>query len=231
MSTLQTKQMTSNGFGLGRLFAFDEKDFGYSALEQAPSRPNRRYKYHNASALWSYQNGYPHCVAHSWLHMIESGPITHPSPLGTAAFDTVEFYRKCQLIDEWPGENYDGTSVRAGAKIAQEMGLIESYWWGHDLESLINAVFLQPVVAGTDWFDGMSYPKGNGLIEVSGDLAGGHAYLYDGVNLDEEVFRIKNSWSRVWGVNGFAYIKFKDVEKLIETYGEFCLCVEKKIAA
>jgi len=34
-----------------------------------------------------------------------------------------EFYRRAQQIDEWPGEDYSGTSVRAGMDVARLEGL------------------------------------------------------------------------------------------------------------
>jgi C1A family cysteine protease len=87
-----------------------------------------------------------------------------------------------------------------------------------------------PVVVGLNWYSSMFHPNAAGLIKVDGSLAGGHAFLLDGVSADREYFRIKNSWGRSWGRKGFALISFKDVERLLAEDGEACLAVETKKA-
>ena len=39
-----------------------------------------------------------------------------------------------------------------------------------------------PVVVGTNWYYGMFYPDTTGLIKIRGGLAGGHAYVINGVD-------------------------------------------------
>jgi hypothetical protein len=128
------------------------------------------------------------------------------------------------------GNSYDGTSVRAGAKVLQNAGFISIYNWAWDLNTTINSILtLGPVVAGTWWTRDMFYPDKNGIISANGDKIGGHAYLLDGVNIERKIFRIKNSWGRNWGKNGFAYISFDDMEKLILDDGEICLATEMEV--
>ena len=73
----------------------------------------------------------------------------------------------------------------------------------------------------------MFYPDRNGLIKISGRLAGGHAYVINGVDTKKQQFRIKNSWGKSWGQQGHAYISFTDMKRLIKENGEICLAVEK----
>jgi hypothetical protein len=40
-------------------------------------------------------------------------------------YDGVELYRQAQRQDEWPGEDYSGTSLRAGLDVARERGPIQ----------------------------------------------------------------------------------------------------------
>ena len=65
-----------------------------------------------------------------------------------------------------------------------------------------------------------------GLISVRGRLAGGHAYIINGVDTRRQLFRIKNSWGRNWGLNGRAFISFRDMQTLIRLRGEICLATE-----
>lgn len=211
--------------GLGRIYIPDERDKKYGVRKVVPEMPRRLQKYHNASGFWSDQGAFPHCVAHAWLHYVEGGPITAKGQ--GAEFDTVAYYRRCQQLDEWAGENYDGTSIRAGAKTGIELGLIESYWWCNTISEIVDALYLQPLVTGTDWFSGMSKPNSAGFIKAEGDMEGGHAYVLDGVSVKDQFFRIKNSWGRGWGVRGFAYIHWTEFQKLLDLAGEVCFAIEK----
>jgi C1A family cysteine protease len=73
-----------------------------------------------------------------------------------------------------------------------------------------------------------------GYMHVSGQVVGGHAYLIKGVNMDSYcsdgtrgAFRVLNSWSQGWGVNGCASISFADMTKLMNEYGEACTAIEQ----
>lgn len=130
----------------------------------------------------------------------------------------------------YTGNSYDGTSVRAGAKVLQTKGFIESYLWAWDVNTVIQAVLEKgPVVVGTEWTYDMFFPNiDTAIIKPTGNSAGGHAYLINGVNTKKKLFRIKNSWGRVWGNKGHAYISFDDMDKLIRNQGEACLAIEIK---
>lgn len=43
--------------------------------------------------------------------------------LNRRMYDAWSVYRTAQRIDEWPGEDYDGTSVRAGMDVARDYGM------------------------------------------------------------------------------------------------------------
>lgn len=211
-------------FGLGRLPSSDERDRSFMIKKSLTTRTSR---YWNAEGWWGNQKSESSCVGFSWAHWIEDGPVVHG---GIAPIvDPTFIYNEAQLVDEWEGNSYDGTSVRAGAKVLQGLGRITEYQWAFDVSTLINAILTKsPVVVGTDWFEEMFYPNEKYLIKVSGELVGGHAYVLNGVSTKTKLFRIKNSWGRDWGNRGHAYISFADMEMLIDRDGEICIGTEAK---
>lgn len=215
--------------GLGRLISLDKRDKNYPLKALLPRKAfNLTKRFWRSSTYWGDQGETSQCVAYSWIHYIHHGPLTMPGKYPIVP--PVEVYMQAQKIDEWPGENYDGTSVRAGAEVLKSLGYIAEYRWGYTLEELIQAVLhIGPVVVGTDWLTGMFEPDANGFIRANGWPAGGHAYLIDGADTKNKYFRIKNSWGRNWAAKGNAFITFADMEYLInKPFAEICLAIETR---
>ncbi len=98
---------------LGRLAAFDARDTRYMAAAIVPTAaPSITSKYWNANGWWGNQGTTYQCVGFSWAHWVEDGPVGHDGV--PPIIKPEDIYREAQKIDEWVGEAYDGTSVRAG---------------------------------------------------------------------------------------------------------------------
>lgn len=212
----------------GRLFVEDERDNAYpmTAAIRPFAMPGVTYRYWNDNQWWGNQGPHPYCVAYAWMHWAEDGPVTHkavPPPM----YDPVAVYNRAQQIDQWPGENYDGTSVRAGAKVLQEHGIISNYYWARNVQDIIDAILsVGPVVVGTKWYSNMSRPDAYYILHPTGSVVGGHAYILNGVSISRGLFRVKNSWGRDWGRSGRAYLAFDDMAQLLADQGEACLAIE-----
>ena len=211
----------------GRRYQPDERDKSYPIQAVLPAEVPDRYKrYWNDTQWWGNQGSLPQCVAYAWLHWAEDGPVTHKL-VAPPLYAPNSVYDRAQKIDEWPGEAYDGTSVRAGAKVLQENGIISAYHWAQNVHDIVNAILLVgPVVLGTKWYEGMSRPGSDFVMEPTGAVLGGHAYVLNGVNTVKQLFRMKNSWGRGWGKNGRARISFAHVQDLLFAHGEACLAIE-----
>jgi hypothetical protein len=142
-----------------------------------------------------------------------------------------DIYHRAQEIDEWPGEDYSGTSVRAGAKVVKEHGHINVYTFTKDVEIL--ALFILnngPTPIGVYWHQGMDRVDSEGYIYPTGSVRGGHCVIVDGVvwGVEGEVdrFRIRNSWGSSWGLNGRCRIKAEDLRQLLSSGGTACMAVE-----
>jgi len=218
---------TNPDHGLGRRYAYDGRDKLYSVA--ARLRPlelsERLYRYWNPAGWWGDQGYLPHCVAFAWTHWLEDGPVTQPGP--APVINPAVLYAEAQRIDEWEGEDYDGTSVRAGAKCLKKAGFVSEYRWATSLEQVVQTLLeLGPMVVGTNWYRGMSEPDDAGFMSVDGPNDGGHAWLLNGVNVKKGVIRMKNSWGRNWGNNGMAFVSLEDMARLIAEDGEACIATE-----
>jgi len=209
-------------YGLGRLPAVDERDAGYRMASVLPSdAPTRTYRYWTPQRPTLDQGRTSSCVGQAWSQWAGCGPIRN---IGVDPYDV---YEASQRIDEWPGEAYDGTSVRAGAKVMQGRGIISSYVWGDDAET-VGAFILTtgPVVLGTRWFGKMFYPDERGFVVPEGWDAGGHAYLATGYSRTRGVFRLQNSWGEAWGDSGRFWLLGEHLDQLIRDQGEACAALE-----
>jgi hypothetical protein len=236
---ITTTTTTGIGFGdvpfqLGREFKEDKRDKNYlitkniqvikeQTLRQAPKTLTSRYW--SDTGWWGNQKSTPQCVGYSWAHWLEDGPVEQKGVAPIIKPSLI--YQNAQKLDEWSGENYDGTSVRGGVKYLKSVGKVKSYYWAYDLNTLINTVMnIGPVVVGTNWYYNMFFPDKNGVIKIGGDLSGGHAYVINGVDTKTKMFRLKNSWGKSWGKSGSAFISFANMERLIKEQGEICLAIE-----
>lgn len=183
------------------------------------------------------------CVGFAWTHERAARPQEFPNVTNE---DALSVYHEAQKIDEWPGENYDGTSVLAGAKAAQQLGWLKEYRWAFDLtEVLLSIGYRGPGVFGINWWTGMFKPDSEGFLRPTGSIAGGHAILGNKTHIiwqpnttteqkrsdqwvnfidrNKSYIGLHNSWGKSWGVEGNARISLADAEKLLHDQGEFCI--------
>lgn len=166
------------------------------------------------------QGSTPHCVGFAWTHLLSASP--------TSQFvDPDGLYELAKFLDEWVGEKYEGTSVRAGAKVLQHLGFFKEYHWAKNLDDVVKQVLeVGPVVCGTNWYSGMMIPDKAKMIHPTGVVEGGHAYVITGVNQPKELFRIKQSWGLEWGQKGHCWITFTEFARLMSEQGEVCCPIE-----
>lgn len=215
--------------GLGRLPAPDARDARFPmrrAVQMATQdkKPPPPYRYYRTPVILD-QGSSPHCVAYTWRQILNMAPVMVKPNVGL----TTDFiYAQAQLIDEWPGQDYDGTSVRAGAKVLAREGWIGAYWWATGAQQVADFLLsgCGPVAMGTNWYRGMSVPDERNFIKPIGLMDGGHAWTLDGYNDMRGVFRMVNSWGTSYGDGGRAYILGEHLDRLIKEDGEACAPTE-----
>lgn len=209
---------------LDRRVQFDERSRNF------PSSDLRATEMSPRSYTWGCpinldQGSQGACVGFSWSQELAARPVMVGNITNRSA---LAVYAAAKTLDEYPGENYSGTSVIAGAKAIQALGHLTEYRWAFGLTDLISAVGRHgPAVLGVNWYEGM-FNVADGRVTISGDVAGGHAILCRGVNIASQTFLLHNSWGRDWGVDGCARISFADMERLLNESGEACIPVRRR---
>ena len=186
------------------------------------------------------QGAFPHCVGYSLSQMM--------SILNRRTFDAAWLYHQAQAVDDWPGTDYAGTSVRAGCDILREVGHVQvrnhkpmapdfghgisANRWARTVGELRTCIASGvPVVVGTNWHRMMSMPNvrsPSGVPEYwmdpdnLGPLIGGHAYLLNRVSDRRQAFKTPNSWGIDWPERGAggAWIPYRLMERLLNEDGE-----------
>lgn len=224
--------------GLGRKYSEDPNDARYLIRALPRAEPtDRTYRYWNKGPWQGDQGDSSACVGFSLTHWLQCGPVTNRArgphmswPYGPVESPYVVYYQ-AQRIDEFAGQEPEmqGTSVRAGAKILQSMGYIESYYWAQTLDEVVTTLLTRgPVVLGTRWYRGMFDIDQHGFVSLTGRPAGGHAYLAYGASTREQFITCRNSWGPEWGVQGSFRLSFDDLASLLAEQGEAMLAMEKR---
>lgn len=163
------------------------------------------------------------CTGHSATQNLNCKPLHTPREVYYNDSVAMRIYGRATQIDPWQGEyppDDTGSSCLAAAKATQEFGYISSYRWCFGYDQLLAGLMLNPVVIGTVWLEQMFHPDSKGFLNVSGSVAGGHAYLVTGYSKVFKYFTILNSWGIGWGRKGRARIKADDMRRLIQDDGE-----------
>jgi len=209
-----------------RRVEFDARSRAYPirALIDKTFKP-RSYTW--ACNLWLDQGSEGACTGFSMTQEAAARPV---QVQGLSNVVAKEVYRRARELDEWPGEDYEGSSVLGAAKAGKERGWYGEYRWAFGEEDLRLAVgYKGPAVLGINWLEGMMQPNAKGVIRALGAVMGGHAILCNGFNVNSGLYRLHNSWGKSWGVQGECFISSEDLAKLLKDQGEAMIPVVRKL--
>ena len=153
------------------------------------------------------------CVGFGLTHMLASQPNPHSFYTNQCAFN---LYHQIKLNDRLAGENYDGTWIEDGLRLLKKQQKIKSYHWAMKLDDSINAISnLGPLVCKIPTYEGFYRPLGSGQMKHTGKMVGWHCILADEVDVENERVWFLNSWGKLWGKSGRAWMSFDDVKYLL----------------
>ena len=210
----------------GRRVEFDERSRLFPIRKFLPKITKPR------SYTWSCgivldQSATPACTGFSMAHEWAARPVVVQGVTNKTGMD---IYHLAQELDEWPGHNYDGSSVLGAAKAAEQLGKILEYRWAFGVDDVIATIgYHGPVVLGVNWYRGMMNPDAKGILPVIGEVVGGHAILCNGYNVTSKLFRLHNSWGSSWGIKGECFVTAKDMARLLSEDGEACVPVRRHL--
>lgn len=209
----------------GRIYKPDPRDHNYLMSRDERANKISRRMWGLGSVLDQGQT--PQCVGYSGAAYLMAAPVRNRN------VDPYWLYKLAQKYDEFPGENYAGSTVRGLFKGLHKEGYVTEYRWAFEVGPVLDHVLLEgPVVVGTTWYSRMTRPE-KGYCWPGGSVEGGHAYLIIGADRVRKnpdgttgAFRIVNSWGRSWGQSGRAWITFATMDRLLRDQGESATATE-----
>lgn len=240
MATVQLKGgFTTQDRRLDRLPEFDEKSRRFAVAHRSPDVLGKRPGTKNWSVnLWLDQGVEGACTGFSRAHALAATPVPVPGMTEELAR---KLYLRARQLDEWPGEDYEGSSVLAAVKAAQELGLVKMYTWAFTLEEfLLGLSHKGPAVIGCNWYEDMYQPDARGYIHPTGNIAGGHAILIRGqklflggdgpfgIHMDDSYVVWWNSWGPTWGKEGTAKMSMREWDKLRREQADVCFSIDQR---
>lgn len=206
---------------------YDPRSRYFAIAKAFPQRKLRSYSWALPLAARLDQGPDGACTGFATAHDLAARPAEIPGPAWLAQ----ALYHRARQLDNWPGEDYEGTSILAVVKAARELGVYGSFHWAFSVEDLALAVgYAGPVIVGILWYEGMMKPRPlTAEVVISGHPVGGHALLCRGFNTKTKNFLFTNSWGLDWGPRqGDCYMSWDTVRRLIELGAEMCVPTQRK---
>jgi hypothetical protein len=140
--------------------------------------------------------------------------------------DGHDYYDGICEIGGYPNTE-NGVFTRDAARYGVSRGFWEAYAFAGSLEVAEEFVLTQDsFLFATAWYDNMFNPNSQGLVDVSGNIAGYHLWVIRGRDRVNKVWIGQNSWGD-WGLKGKFFITDAGMEKLFLNAGEIVAAVEK----
>jgi len=235
----------------GRIYAPDLRDFDFPMERslRAMSRAELKRRTQAPRRGPTLNQIGPTCVMYSDATALAAQPLNYTKNAANAIYRVStpvvdnngiahnNLYDYAQANDEWPGTNYEGTSVRAGQEYLLAVGLSSAYVWARDWAELvdyISRVGSAPVILGIDWTEGMDVPikrRDGYYIEPTGRVLGGHAICALWFDKKRDALKLQNTWGGSWGADGIVYLAKDHAETLIFRWNGEAASFTEKIAA
>ena len=209
----------------------DPRSRGFAAVEVIKTAPTYDIRWKPPTRVLD-QGAEGACVGMAHVAFIGAEPVPAPRARVSNA-EAIRWYERAQRLDEWPGDDYSGTSVNAGMKVGRAFGWWDSYRWAFGVDEMRSAIQLGPLIIGIPWRSGMYDTDPSGLVDASGSEVGGHCLLVHAWVTDfaghGPGFWWRNSWGPGYGVRGDAFVPEETMRSLVAEVGEVAVPIGRKI--
>lgn len=169
------------------------------------------------------------CTGNALCGVMNTAPFQPTEPHLMTEADAVSVYEAATLVDAIEGSyppDDTGSSGLAVCKVAKSRGWIKGYRHAMGITQALSALQAGPVITGIPWFEGFDSPDADGMIEIAGQVRGGHelevisfAPVPGGVVLDG-VIELPNSWGAHWGLHGRCRMTARTWSQCLEQRGD-----------
>jgi hypothetical protein len=176
------------------------------------------------------QNGYGACTGNADTGALGSGSLfaafskAFPNLVLNELF-AQGMYSAAETLDgdgPFP-PNDNGSTGPSVAQATLNLGYIDSYTHCFSPTDVLDALSSgKTVMIGSNWYDSMDRPDSNGLVTISPNAAirGGHEYLARGLDVDNRLVNLDNSWGTSYGINGSFSYSWDTLTRLLSETGD-----------
>jgi hypothetical protein len=116
-----------------------------------------------------------------------------------------------------------GGSGLGVCQAAKALGIITGYSHAFGIDHARAAIQVGPMIAGSNWYQGMFQPDAAGFVQIGGTIAGGHEYLVTGYDPSSGAWSMLNSWGKGWGLGGVFHMTDSTFARLLNEQGDVTL--------
>ena len=225
---IRTEVLPSTDPLLGRNIGHDPRSRAY-AYQPRRDEPLRSVRHHSNIRTLNQHVG--SCTCHSALKLCtyqhwftlsrEQQQLIINDPDGMAT----DWYRETTRNDEFPGEwepTDTGSSGTSASKTAVRRGFAKGFQHSFSFDDTLHMLSQNPVAIGVWWYSTFDSPNSNGFVSLTPTARrrGGHEFVLDELNVEEELVWGQNSWGDSYGVDGRFCFVFDDLERLLNEDGD-----------
>ncbi len=178
---------------------------------------------HNAVGLPLDQGQIGSCTANALCGALNSTPDN----AGGTVYNEDQAVHLYELETKLEGQPYPpndpGGSGLMVCKAAKSLGWIRAYTHAFGIQHALEALVQRPVITGVSWYDSFDQPDAQtGLVSIAptAKIRGGHEIVADGIDADNRLVWLWNSWGTSWGLGGRFCWTFDTWEQLLSSQGD-----------